>query len=611
MTQKKSPIDAPPPAESADADETAERFTAAMQELAERAQRIAADAAEHTATQGPELQLPDPGVISKAFIEFNQAVTQDPAQWMQAQADLWRSYATVFDGAAKRLNGEVAEPTIEPEPGDRRFKDPAWSENVMFDTLKQSYLITSQWLSKMIEQTDGMDDATRDKVRFYSRLAVDALAPTNFLATNPAALKRAADTKGETVLKGMDHFLTDMEKGHGKLRISMTDTDAFVLGENVATTEGAVMFQNDLMQLIQYTPTTEKVAKRPVLITPPWINKFYILDLQEQNSLIKWLVDEGLTVFVISWVNPDASLSEKSFDDYMLDGPLAAIDAIEAATGEKQVDIIGYCIGGTLTACTLAYLTAKRRKRVATATFLTTLVDFDDVGELSVFIDDEQLTLLEKHMEQKGFLDGAHMSQVFNMLRDNDLIWSFVVNNYLMGHEPRAFDLLYWNSDNTRMPQRMHRFYLREMYLNNKLREAGGLTLDGIDIDLRKIKLPVYLLSTKEDHIAPWASTYAATQIYGGDITFVLSGSGHIAGVVNPPAKNKYGYQTNADLPPDPQDWLAAAEQHDGSWWPHWRTWLQSHAGKSRPVKARTPGDGALDVIELAPGSYVRVRSDG
>ena len=610
MTQRKTPQITGSDADSENPEEAVERFTAAMQELTERAQRIASDAMEHNA-EDKGFQLPDPGVISKAFLEFNQAVTNDPAKWMQAQADLWKGYATVFDAAAKRMNGEESPVVVEPEPGDRRFKDPAWSENVLFDTLKQSYLVTSHWLSDMIEQADGMDDATRDKVRFYSRLAVDALAPTNFLATNPTALKRAADSKGETVLKGIDNFLTDMEKGHGKLRISMTDTDAFVLGENVATTEGAVVFQNDLMQLIQYTPTTAKVAKRPVLITPPWINKFYVLDLQEQNSLIKWLVDQGLTVFVISWVNPDASLSEKGFAEYMLEGPLAAIDAIEAATGEKQVDIIGYCIGGTLTACTLSYLAAKRRKRVATATFLTTLVDFEDVGELSVFIDDEQLSLLEKHMEQKGFLDGAHMSQVFNMLRDNDLIWSFVVNNYLMGYEPRAFDLLYWNSDNTRMPQMMHRFYLREMYLNNKLREPGGITLDGVAIDLTKIKIPVYMLSTKEDHIAPWESTYAGTQLYKGDTTFVLSGSGHIAGVVNPPAKNKYGYQTNPELPPTPKEWLADAKPHDGSWWPHWRAWIKTNAGKSKDVKARVPGDGKLEVIEPAPGSYVRVRADG
>lgn len=591
-------------------DETVDRLTQMMQDFTDRAQRIAKDALERQAEDG-NFQLPDPAAVSKAFLEFNQVLTRDPARLMQAQADLWQGYGKIFEAAAKRLSGEEADAVREPDPGDRRFKDDAWTENVLFDTLKQSYLVTSGWLSDMIEQADDVDEATRAKVRFYTRQAVDALAPTNFLATNPAALRKAAESKGETVVRGMDQFLNDLEAGHGRLRISMTDKDAFKLGENIATTPGSVVYQNDLMQLIQYAPTTDTVAKRPVLIVPPWINKFYILDLQPENSLIKWMVDQGLTVFVISWVNPDATLKDKDFADYMLEGPLAAMDAIKQATGEMQVDIVGYCIGGTLTACTLAWLASKRKKRVASATFLTTLVDFTNAGELSVFIDEEQLEALDAHMSRKGYLDGAHMSQVFNMLRDNDLIWSFVVNNYLMGNAPRAFDLLYWNSDNTRMPAMMHRFYLREMYLNNKLREPGGITLDGVAIDLGKIKVPTYLLSTEDDHIAPWRSTYAGTQIYGGQCTFVLSGSGHIAGVVNPPAKNKYGHRTNTDLPADPTAWLAGAEAHEGSWWPHWRTWLNGQAGKAKPVKARVPGDGGLDVIEAAPGSYVRVRSDG
>jgi polyhydroxyalkanoate synthase len=601
-------------ADAADApaadDDSARRLQQAFEDFTDRAQRIAKEAIDHAVEDGG-FQIPDPSVVSKAFVDFNQALTSDPAKLMQAQADLWQDYARLFEAAAKRLNGEEAvEPVVEPDHADRRFKDQAWTENVLFDTLKQSYLLSAGWLSEMIEKTDGLDDATRAKVRFYSRQAIDALAPTNFLATNPAALRKAAASKGETVVKGMDQFLNDLEAGHGRLRISMTDASKFKLGETLAVTPGSVVYQNDLMQLIQYAPTTETVAKRPVLIVPPWINKYYILDLQPANSFIKWMVDQGLTVFVISWVNPDASMKDKTFADYMLEGPLAALDAVEQATGEKQVDMVGYCIGGTLAACTLAWLAAKRRKRVASATFLTTLVDFADAGELSVFIDEEQLKSLNAYMERKGYLDGAYMSQVFNMLRDNDLIWSFVVNNYLMGNTPRAFDLLYWNSDNTRMPAMMHRIYLREMYLENRLREPGGIELQGVPIDLRKIKIPVYMLSTAEDHIAPWRSTYAATQIYGGARTFVLSGSGHIAGVINPPDKNKYGYRTNADLPADPEAWLKGAEPHEGSWWPHWRAWIAARAGRAKPVAARAPGGGGLGVIEPAPGSYVQVRAD-
>lgn len=453
---------------------------------------------------------------------------------------------------------------------------------------------------------EDVDPKTREKLEFYTRQFVDALAPTNFAATNPKVLKLASESKGENLIKGLDQLLKDLERGKGELRISMTDTDAFELSKNVAVTPGKVVYQNDLMQLLQYNPTTDKVWKRPLLIVPPWINKFYILDLQPKNSFIKWATDQGHTVFVISWVNPDERHAGKQFENYMLEGPLEAMAAIEKATGERDLNLIGYCIGGTLTAATLAYMAAKKDDRVKSATFFTTMVDFSEPGELGVFIDEEQLQRLDEHMEKTGFLDGQYMSQVFNMMRDNDLIWSFVINNYLLGREPMAFDLLYWNSDNTRMPKMMHSLYLRKMYLENKLVEAGGITLGGVPIDLGKIKTPVYWLSTKDDHIAPWKSTYMATQIYQGPKRFVLSASGHIAGVINPPAANKYCYWTNAKTPADPEAYFAEATQHEGSWWPDWQKWIKKHAGSSVP--ARSPGEGGLKVIEDAPGSYAKVR---
>ena len=387
----------------------------------------------------------------------------------------------------------------------------------------------------------------------------------------------------------------------------MTDLDAFELGKNVAVTPGKVIFQTELMQLIQYAPTTEQVYQRPLLVIPPWINKYYILDLQPKNSFIRYALDQGFTVFVISWVNPDADHANKTFEDYMVEGPLAALDAIAQATGERDANVVGYCLGGTLLAAMLAYLAEKQDRRIKAATFLASLTDFEDPGELGVFIDEEQLAAMDESMARRGYLEGREMATTFNMLRANDLIWSFVINNYLMGKEPFPFDLLYWNSDSTRMPYAMHSFYLRRFYQENRLIEPGGISLCGVPIDLRKIRLPVYMLSTREDHIAPWASTYAATRLYRGKTTFVLAGSGHIAGIINPPSVEKYGYWTNEALPADPADWLEGAAQHAGSWWPHWRDWSAAHAGKK--IAARHPGDGALTPIEDAPGSYVRARA--
>ncbi len=577
-----------------------------MMAFAERSARIV-QAFVDRQSSNDDFQVSDPMVIGKAFMDMTAKMMSDPAKLMEAQTQLMQSYANLWAQTAKRLQGEEVEPVVTPERDDKRFKDAAWSEEALYDTVKQSYLLTSNWLQSTVRDVDGLDPKTAEKVDFYTRQFVDALSPTNFAATNPKVVKATLESKGENLTQGLENYLRDLEAGKGELKISMTDTKAFTPGVNIATSPGKVIYQNELMQLLQYEASTEKVFKRPLLIVPPWINKFYILDLQPKNSFIKWATDKGHTVFVISWVNPDEKMAGKRFDDYMLDGPLAALDAIEQATGEKQVNLIGYCIGGTLTAATLAYMAAKKDNRVRSATFFTTLVDFSDPGELAVFVDEEQLQKLDAHLDKKGYLDGAQMSQVFNMMRDNDLIWSFVVNNYLMGREPMAFDLLYWNADSTRMPAMMHKAYLRNMYLENKLVEPAGMSLDGQPLDLRQIKTPVYLASTKDDHIAPWKSTYAATQLYAGPVRFVLSASGHIAGIVNPPAANKYCFWTNEINDPSADAWFDGAKSQDGSWWGDWQDWVKKHGGAK--VKKRVPGDGRLTPLEEAPGSYVLVRS--
>jgi len=582
-----------------------ERNAQLFKDFTERSQRIMNSFMECQKMDG-NYSVIDPVQVGSMFMDAATKMMSDPAKFAAAQTQLMQGYADLWQATAKRMSGEEVDPIVEPSPGDRRFKDSAWSDEAVFDHIKQSYLLASNWLTDQVRDVDDVDDKIREKLAFYTRQWVDAMSPTNFAVTNPKVLKTASETNGESLIKGLDQLLGDLEKGKGDLRISMTDTEAFELGKNVAVSEGKVIYQNDMMQLLQYAPSTKKVAKRPLLIVPPWINKFYILDLQPKNSLIKWAVDQGHTVFVISWVNPDEKHADKGFEDYMLEGPLAAMEAMALATGEKDLNVIGYCIGGTLTASTLAYLAAAKDTRIKSATFLTTMVDFSEPGELGVFIDEEQLERLEEHMDKQGYLDGQHMSQVFNLMRDNDLIWSFVVNNYLMGREPMAFDLLYWNSDNTRMPKMMHSLYLRKMYLQNKLVEPGGITLGGVPIDLSTIKTPVYWLSTKDDHIAPWTSTYKATQIYKGPKKFVLSASGHIAGVINPPVANKYCYWTNPKIPEDPDAFFDGAKQHDGSWWPDWQKWVKKYAGGE--VDARVPGDGKLEPIQDAPGSYVNVR---
>ena len=586
-----------------------EQVAAILGDIAERSRKIVEDFLARQ--QGLDAAVTGPtGLdgtkLGGTFVEMLTRLMSQPHELVQAQFQLWQDHVRLWRATTQRMWGVEVDPVIVPDRADRRFKDAAWDENALFDFIKQSYLLSSKYLLQLAGQKDGLNDKTQRKLEFYTRQFVDMLAPSNFVVTNPEVLRLTLETRGENLLRGLKNMLEDLDRGKGKLAIRMTDLDAFEVGRNIATTPGKVVFQTDLMQLIQYAPATEEVHRRPLLIMPPWINKFYILDLQPKNSLIKFCVDQGYTVFVVSWVNPDERLSHKSFEDYMIEGPLAALDAIERATGEKEITAIGYCLGGTLLASTLSYMKAKGDDRIKAATFFTTMVDFKEPGELGVFIDEEQLRSMESTMAKRGYLDGSEMATTFNMLRANDLIWSFVVNNYLLGKDPFPFDLLYWNSDSTRMPAAMHSFYLRRFYHENALVEPGAVCLADVPIDLGRIDLPVYWISTKEDHIAPWKSTYAATQLYRGRGRFVLAGSGHIAGVVNPPVSGKYGYWTNDALPADPEAWYEGAVHHDGSWWTDWTRWNAGFSGGKVP--ARQPGEGGLAAIEDAPGSYVKAR---
>ena len=577
-----------------------------LSQIAERSQRIVSTFLAKHATEMPTAT--DAGHIGEAFMAMTARMMHDPSKIIEAQVGLWQDYMNLWQQTASRMMGDKTTPVIEPERDDRRFRDPAWNEHAIFDYMKQSYLLTSRCMRSMVRDVDGLDDKTAAKVEFYTRQFADAMSPSNFAVTNPEVLRATSETGGENLVRGLQNLLDDMERSDGQLRISMTDEEAFEVGSNIAVTPGQVVFRNDLIELIQYAPTTQAVAKRPLLIVPPWINKFYILDLKPENSFIRWAVDQGQTVFVISWINPGADLRDKNFEDYMIEGPLAAVDAIRDATGEASVNAIGYCIGGTLLGATLAYVEAEPRgawkDRIASATFFTTMLDFAEAGELGVFIDEQQVADLEARMKERGYLEGREMAQTFNMMRANDLIWSFVINNYLLGKEPFPFDLLYWNGDSTRMPCAMHSFYLRKMYIENRLREPGGIELAGVPIDLGRIRTPAYMVSTREDHIAPWHSTYRGTQLLSGPVRFVLAASGHIAGIVNPPVRRKYGYWTNDTNPHDAEEWFAAARQHEGSWWPDWHDWVNDRSGGE--VVARTPGEGgSLRGLAQAPGTYV------
>jgi polyhydroxyalkanoate synthase len=580
------------------------QLSLSLGEIAVRSHRLMVD----FLTRRPELTgLGDPAGIGQAFLQLTAKIIADPMSIAQAQLELWADHMKLWQRTTERLFDPTGKSDRRPLATDRRFQHSAWTENILFDYIKQSYLISAEAILSAVSRVNGLNPKTAHKVDFYTRQFVDAMSPSNFLATNPEVLQTTIETGGENLLRGLTNLLDDLERGRGQLAVTMTDLKAFRLGESVAATPGKVIFQNELMQVIQYAPSTPEVKRRPLVIVPPWINKFYVLDLRPKNSFIKWAVDQGHTVFVISWVNPDRRLAHKRFEDYMLEGPLAALTAIEAAAGEREVNAIGYCLGGTLLAATLAYLAAQNDDRIRSATYLGTLVDFTDVGDMAVFIDEEQLVVLEKRMRRRGYLEGRDMALAFNMLRANDLIWSFVISNYLLGKQPIPFDLLYWNADSTRMPATMHSFYLRNMYHENRLAIPGGISLAGVPIDLRRIETPTFILSTREDHIAPWQSTYAATRLYQGPIKFVLADSGHIAGMISPPG-SKYGHWQNTNLPKTPAEWFETASLVKSSWWPTWEEWISGHSGGS--VKAREPGGGPWQPIEDAPGSYARARAD-
>jgi polyhydroxyalkanoate synthase len=547
------------------------------------------------------------GELIKTFTTVADYWLSDKERAAELQMKLGKSYLDLWGASARRLAGEKADPVIQPPARDKRFVDPEWKSNQFFEFLMELYLLTTQWAQELVRNAEGVDPHTRKKAEFYVQQITNALAPSNFVLTNPELLRTTVQSNGDNLVRGMKMLAEDIEAGNGQLRIRQSDPGNLEVGVNMATTPGKVIYQNEIMQLIQYQPSTGSVLRTPLLIVPPWINKFYILDLRPEKSFIKWCVDEGLTVFVISWVNPDKRLGGKTFDDYMKEGPLAAMDVIEHATGELKVHTMGYCVGGTLLAATLAWLAEKRRVRVTSATFLAAQVDFTHAGDLMVFVDEEQIAALEHEMQAAGVLEGSKMAMAFNMLRSNDLIWSYVVNNYLKGKQPAAFDLLHWNSDATRMPAANHSFYLRNCYLENKL-SSGTMVLDNTLLDLSKVKVPVYNLATREDHIAPADSVLYGSQFFGGPVKYVLSGSGHIAGVVNPPAAGKYQYWTN-DSSHDAtlDDWLKGAQEHSGSWWPDWRSWLANIDAEEVP--ARPVGSEALPPIEDAPGSYVRVRA--
>ncbi|MFG1393649.1 class I poly(R)-hydroxyalkanoic acid synthase [Xanthobacter agilis] len=530
----------------------------------------------------------------------------DPQRAVEAQTRLMGGYLSVWAGTMKKLAGEPTEPVAAPDPKDSRFKDEGWRESPIFDALKQAYLVTSNWANDMVKEAEGLDPHVRHKAEFLVKQISNAVSPSNFVLTNPELIRETLSSSGENLVKGMRNLAEDISEGGGTLKIRQTDMTAFEVGRNLALTPGKVIYQNELMQLIQYTPTTASVKKTPVLIVPPWINKFYILDLTPEKSLIKWLVDQGLTVFTISWVNPDARLAAKGFDDYMRDGIMAALDTVAIASGERRVHTVGYCVGGTLLASTLAYMAETGDDRIASTTFLTTQIDFTHAGDLKVFVDEEQLAVMERKMKQMGYLEGSKMASAFNMLRSNDLIWPYVVNNYMKGKAPFPFDLLFWNADSTRMPAANHSYYLRNCYLSNNIAK-GKAELAGVKLDMHKVSVPAYSLATREDHIAPPKSVYVGANLLSGPVRYVLAGSGHIAGVVNPPAKNKYQYWSDGPIGPDYDLWLEGAQERKGSWWPDWLNWFASwHPDE---VPAREVGGGRLTPIEDAPGRYVKERS--
>ncbi|MEF0943174.1 class I poly(R)-hydroxyalkanoic acid synthase [Rhizobium sp. BR 362] len=544
--------------------------------------------------------------VVKTLSKVSEYWLSDPRRTLEAQTNLLSGYFGLWTKTMQRLSGDSSA-APEPEPiKDKRFADEDWQKNPFFDFLRQTYLLTAGWADKLVTDAEGLDEHTRHKASFYTKQITAALSPTNFVATNPQLYRETVASNAENLVRGMKMFAEDISAGHGELRLRQTDMTKFAVGRDMALTPGKVIAQSEVCQVIQYEAATDKVLKRPLLICPPWINKFYILDLNPQKSFIKWCVGQGHTVFVISWVNPDKRHAAKDWTSYAREGIDFALATIEKATGEKEVNAVGYCVGGTLLAATLALHAKEKNKRIKTVTFLTTQVDFTFAGDLKVFVDEEQISALEEQMKAVGYLEGSKMATAFNMLRASELIWPYFVNSYLKGQEPLPFDLLFWNADSTRMAAANHSFYLRNCYLDNALSQ-GKMVLAGKKLSLKDVKIPVYNLATREDHIAPAKSVFIGSQFFGGPVEFVVTGSGHIAGVVNPPDKHKYQFWTGGAVKGDYDQWLSEAKETPGSWWPHWLEWVKSN--DSRMVPARKPGGAALNAIEEAPGSFVMERA--
>ena len=593
---------------AADQRQMLETLSLNLAKAAMTAQAAIAEAALSQADR-PAALSPDPFHVGPAMNAVMTSLASRPDRLFAAQADLFNRYMDLWASTTRRAAGD--EEPAAPSPkgrGDKRFKDPAWSENPMFDVMRQSYLVTADWMNGLVSSVDDVDPLTKRRAEFFTRLLTDAFSPSNFLASNPAALKALAESNGESLVRGMQNFAADMERGAGKLKISQADYGKFVVGENVATAPGQVVWRDELFELIQFDPATKKQRAIPLLIFPPWINKFYILDLQPENSMIRWLSAQGFTVFVCSWVNPDVDKAGFGFDDYLEKGIYRAVEKALEQSKSDHINTVGYCIGGTLMGAALAHMAAKGDARVSATTFFAAQHDFAEAGDLLLFTDEHWLNEVEQQMDAAGgVLPGAAMAETFNALRANDLIWSFFVSNYLMGKSPAAFDLLFWNADQTRMPKALHMDYLRFMYGQNRL-ARGEFTIGGVKVDLSKVAIPLYFQASREDHIAPMNSVYRSARAFSGaDVTLTLAGSGHIAGVVNPPSANKYQHWTNAALPATLAEWQANAVEHPGSWWNHWADWLHGKSGGWVP--ARDPRKGPLKPIEPAPGSYVKVKS--
>ncbi|MER8900758.1 class I poly(R)-hydroxyalkanoic acid synthase [Mesorhizobium sp. M0772] len=584
-----------------------ERFALNMARMIEQAGKAASAWAEPREKGEVRDHVAEPVVdMVKTFSKLSEYWLADPQRALEAQTRLFAGYMTVWGNAIQKVspNAEAPDDAVKPERGDKRFQDPEWGRNAFFDFLKQAYLVTSRWAADLVEHAEGLDDHTRHKASFYVKQVSNAISPSNFILTNPELFRETVASNGENLVRGMKMLAEDIAAGKGDLKLRQADYSPFEIGKNVATSPGKVVGRSDVAEIIQYDPTTETVLKRPLLICPPWINKFYILDLNPQKSFIRWAIEQGHTVFVISWINPDERHGAKGWEAYIREGLQYGLDMIEKATGEKEVNAIGYCVGGTLLAAALALLAQEGDNRIKSATFFTTQVDFTHAGDLKVFVDEDQVAAVEKSMNEKGYLDGTKMATAFNMLRSGDLIWPYVINNYMRGKDPLPFDLLYWNADSTRMAAANHSFYLRNCYLENNL-TRGVMELAGRTVSLADVTIPVYNLASKEDHIAPALSVFLGSQYFGGDVEFVMAGSGHIAGVVNPPAAKKYQYWTGGKPTGDFGQWLASAVEHPGSWWTHWQHWIETQ--DDTLVPARKPGK-HMKTLGDAPGTYVKVR---